>query len=90
MGEVTCDFARMHIGSEIFDKWQYYLEAALEGATKYKELFSRWGNTEVKDEAFDEWIEGTARAKWELKAAVRAHHIALRGSPAKCRCDAHV
>ena len=45
----------------------------------YKTLFDRWVRTKITDQAYEEWIEGTVRKTWGLKAAVRAYHIGRRG-----------
>ena len=77
--EVLSDFSRMHIGVEILKDFESHLPGALASVVDHKKLFERWISLKITDAAFGEWTEETLRKTWGLKAAVRAHHIALRG-----------
>jgi hypothetical protein len=77
--EVLSDFSRMHIGAEILKEFADHLPSALESAVDHKKLFKRWMGLEITEGTFREWTENTLRKTWGLKAAVRAHHITLRG-----------
>jgi len=77
--EVLSDFSRMHIGVEVLKEFEDHLPSALESVVDHKKLFGRWMGHKISETTFREWTENTLRTTWGLKAAVRAHHITLRG-----------
>ena len=81
--EVLWDFSRPHLGAEILGEFEEYLPVALQSAVGYKTLFERWLRTRITKQAYEDWIEGTVRNIWGLKAAVRAYHIGCRGVDVK-------
>ncbi len=54
----------------------------LRAAARDRERYSRWLNTQVGSPALKVWVDGPLRTAWGVKAAARAHHIALTGRDA--------
>jgi hypothetical protein len=81
--EVRMDFSRTHIGDRILEELQAHIQTAVQSMASQRKVLERWTRLTIEKGTFDHWIENTVRATWGLKAAVRAHHITLRGRDVK-------